>query len=217
MALQVLGPPQGPGGRFLAGVEFVQVPAQPVDHPGPLGNEVVAVVTEQSHLAGGAVERARWAGRVHAARREPPPARRSGRTCRSCAPRRGRAPSAWAAPARSARRRRAGRAPSGATGGGSPRSPSAGAAPNCSAQRSKAEMIAAGGAGGPLTELAAGRHRRRRRCGCACARRFPTITMVVSPFLERVIRTGPVGTSSVGAMPRSYQATPAGPHVAGPH
>jgi hypothetical protein len=34
----------------------MQVPAQPIDHPGPLGDQVVAVVDQQLELAGGAVQ-----------------------------------------------------------------------------------------------------------------------------------------------------------------
>jgi hypothetical protein len=33
-------------------VEFVQVPAQPVDGPGAFGDQVVAVVDQQPHLSG---------------------------------------------------------------------------------------------------------------------------------------------------------------------
>ena len=53
---EVFGPPECPGGRFVAGVEFVQMPTEPVDYPGPLSNQVVSVVTEQSNIAGWAVE-----------------------------------------------------------------------------------------------------------------------------------------------------------------
>ena len=97
---------------------------KPADHAGSLADEVFAVIDQQPHLALGAVEPGDRAGRARVARRGRPPARRSGRTCRTCAPRRGSAPSVSAAPARSVRPPRAGRAPDGATDAGSPRPPS---------------------------------------------------------------------------------------------
>jgi hypothetical protein len=45
-----------PRGRLVAGVEFVQMPAQPVDHPGSLGHEVVAVIAEQADITCRAIE-----------------------------------------------------------------------------------------------------------------------------------------------------------------
>lgn len=47
---------QCPGCRFIARVELVQVPAQPADHAGSLGNEVFAMINKQSHLTLGPVE-----------------------------------------------------------------------------------------------------------------------------------------------------------------
>lgn len=46
---------QGAGGDVEVGVEVVQGPAQPVDQPGALGDEVVTVVDQQLQLAGGGV------------------------------------------------------------------------------------------------------------------------------------------------------------------
>jgi hypothetical protein len=43
------------GGRRDGRVELMQVPAQPVDDPGPLGDQVVAVVDQQPDLPGGPV------------------------------------------------------------------------------------------------------------------------------------------------------------------
>lgn len=37
--------------RVPVSVEFVQVPAQPVDHPGAFGQEVFAVVDEEADVA----------------------------------------------------------------------------------------------------------------------------------------------------------------------
>ena len=45
-----------PGGQFEVGVQFVQMPAQPVDHAGALGDEVLAVVDQQSHVTAGSIE-----------------------------------------------------------------------------------------------------------------------------------------------------------------
>src|SRR4030095_8036754 len=52
---EVRGSVQGAGGDVEVGVEVVQGPAQPVDQPGALGDEVVTVVDEQLQLAGGGV------------------------------------------------------------------------------------------------------------------------------------------------------------------
>jgi hypothetical protein len=75
---------QGAGGDVEVRVEVVQVPAQPVDQAGALGDEVVTVVDQQLGARG---RRGRgWprAGRGRPARREPPRGRRWGRTCRGC-------------------------------------------------------------------------------------------------------------------------------------
>jgi hypothetical protein len=37
-------------------VELVQVPAQPVDDPGPFGNQIIAVVGQQTNVAGRPIE-----------------------------------------------------------------------------------------------------------------------------------------------------------------
>jgi hypothetical protein len=50
------GARQRPGGRRYGRVELMEVPAQPVDDPGPLGDQVVAVVDQQPELAGGPVQ-----------------------------------------------------------------------------------------------------------------------------------------------------------------
>jgi hypothetical protein len=42
--------------RFVAGVELVEMPAEPADHAGSLAHQVFAVVDEQPHLAFGPVE-----------------------------------------------------------------------------------------------------------------------------------------------------------------
>jgi hypothetical protein len=43
----------GGGRRVQAGVDLVQVPAQPVDDPGAFGHQVIAMVDEQADLPGG--------------------------------------------------------------------------------------------------------------------------------------------------------------------
>ncbi len=53
---EVLGSPQA-AGRWLPGrVERVQVPTEPVDRTGSLGDEVVSMVGEQADLSGWAIE-----------------------------------------------------------------------------------------------------------------------------------------------------------------
>jgi len=51
---QVFGPPQTARRGLPGRVEFVQVPAQPVDDPGALGDEVLAVADQQPNLTSGA-------------------------------------------------------------------------------------------------------------------------------------------------------------------
>jgi hypothetical protein len=53
---EVFRAPQSTGWKVPGGVEFMQVPAQPVDHAGPFGDEVVTVVSQQADLATGAIE-----------------------------------------------------------------------------------------------------------------------------------------------------------------
>ena len=68
-------------------------------------------------------------------------------------------------------------------------------------------MILAGCADGSLAEPAAGRiDRDGGVAALVCV--DPTITMVVSPFFSWGDNDRPGGHLSVGAMPRSYQATP---------
>ena len=47
---------QPTGGNPQPGVEFVQVPTQPVDHPGALTHEIPAVIDQQLDLPGGTVQ-----------------------------------------------------------------------------------------------------------------------------------------------------------------
>lgn len=47
---------QPAGGNPQRGVEFVDVPAQPVDHPGALTHEITAVIDQQLDLPGGTVQ-----------------------------------------------------------------------------------------------------------------------------------------------------------------
>lgn len=43
---------QTTGGHPQSGVEFMQVPAQPVDHPGAFADDILAVIDQQFYLAG---------------------------------------------------------------------------------------------------------------------------------------------------------------------
>jgi hypothetical protein len=86
----------------------MQVPAQPLLHPPPFVDEIVAVVDEQLQLPKRLLIRARPAG-SNPARAAPPSrqqARRSDRTCRVPCPHDAPAPSASAAPAPTLRRMR---------------------------------------------------------------------------------------------------------------
>ena len=175
-----------PGQRLVAGVEFVQGPAQSIDDPGAFGDEMIAVVAQQSDIPCRAVE---LRGRqVALAQRSPCDGQcvdrvglaiASGRvadvgislvgtpTIRSPAPSR----------SRSSRRDRC-RQSSIAQSRSSP---------NCSAQLSSAtwSLLVV-----PVVCWPTLRRCRRQqwRCGCACVRRRPQSPWVVSPFMDGVIR-----------------------------
>ena len=75
--------PQPSGGDHQVGVEFVQVPADLGGDPGPLHDQVPAVVRRAASPPGPVRRARRPAGRDSAARPARPPQRRSGRTCRA--------------------------------------------------------------------------------------------------------------------------------------
>ncbi|MFJ4790036.1 hypothetical protein [Streptomyces sp. NPDC088794] len=54
--LELLGADETTGWRVQTGVDLAQVPAQSLDDPGSLGNQVIAMVDEQADLPGGTVQ-----------------------------------------------------------------------------------------------------------------------------------------------------------------
>ena len=213
MRVEVLVAGQRSCRRVPARVELVEVPAEPVDVPGAVADQVFSVIDEQAELPGGAIELGRRAGPVRAAPPGRPRARRSGRTCRRSAPSPGHGPSASAAPARSAHRRRAGPPPDAATDVGSPPPPTP-------ARRRTARPNATARGEQPSWSSSSWSSTRARRPALvdgdhgvgALVRVDPEDHHVLVAFHDRGGDKGPVGGhTSVGAMPRSYQATPAGP------
>ncbi len=163
-----------------------------------------------SSSARGRPRRAAATGRSGFAQRgRATPARRSGRTCRRCEPMRRARPSSSAAPAPCLARASAGRARDARTGAGSPRPPSR-SSPNCCRptgprpdDRPWSPRPSSLPSSRPTSSTAT------NVCVRLCAS-APRTTMRL--LLRSRGMVGPVGGhTSVGAMPRSYQVTPAGP------
>ncbi len=176
-------------------------------------HQVLTVVDQQLQLPRGVVVAWRPAGRARAARPGPRPGRRSGRTCRGCARCGAARPSSSAAPAPPAGRRRAGRPPAERTGARQSSMPQVRSAPNRSRPTGPP---CRGPCASALTVSWPSCRPASSTATNVCVRLWtsvPTTTMRVASFHQISDGTvGPVGGHiSVGAMPRSYQVTPAGP------
>ena len=209
-------PGRGCGRPARARVELVEVPAQAVLGPGALGDQVVAMVDQQAHLALGAVEGAPPAGRLAQGR----PGDREGVDRVALA---GLARLERRAPAMSLGGTRTTASPArsrSARGGGDRwrQSSSANAAPGKrAAQRTQLEVARPGRRHGLLGELATG-----LVGGHGGVRALVRIGADDDHVLRCLLIRGdtpdrPVDTPEWGRMPRSYEVTPAGPiHVRRP-
>ena len=184
------------------------MPAQIVDQRGALFDQPLVMQVRQRISSSTPASRA--VGRfsnLPAERRARPRARRSDRTSRAPARSCARSPSGAARPGRPSRRDRAGTAQSGQTHAGSPRTPTPARRlsprPTPAAPRTRRHRPAR-----PLTQLACRAHRQPRLGGCPCADQ-PRSSPYARPFSSLIRKRTTGGQVSVGALPRSYQVTPA--------
>jgi len=172
-----------------------------VRQPGPRGGRRVDAAPARARPDARAADRAR------VARRARPRARRSRPTCRTCGPRHGRAPSAWAAPARSARPLPEDRARADARDGGNPRPPTSAPA-RIRPPRQEAQDDRRNWCREPSSRRASYHARRPRpRYAYACARRSRS-----SPLRGLLPLRGQARDRSVGTAQSRASQAPLKPH-----